>query len=312
MLEIVRFVSDQYVDLARVLTAAYDGLTFHPESLRDLDENLADHYIAKRWMGLDYGRPVACAEYRHTPEMFHPREFLMTIAVHPGYQGQGLGGRMYDRIREDIAIHNPLKVRAACRADHVRTVGFLERRGFVRGMRILELQLDLGRNPVGRARDRRECNAGPVEISTLSELARDPDRNWKLYNLITALREDIPLPDAATQVTFEHFVATFVEAPSRLPDATFVARFAGEYVGFCDLHADADGGLRCGLTGVLSMYRGSGIANTLKAASSNFARTHAYRHIRTFNDATNGAILAVNRSAGFSVRSSWLHFTRII
>jgi GNAT superfamily N-acetyltransferase len=312
-MEIIDFLPDQYEALAQILAAAYAGYTFDVDGLRNLDATLAGRYVARRWMGMQAGIPVAVGEYRHTPEMFHPREFLLTIAVHPDFQGQGIGGRLYHCLREETAAHNPQKLRASCPADHVRSVIFLERRGFVRGNHILELQLDLESNAALQAGEIRDRIPAPdIEIATLSTLAKDPDRDRKLYELITALRAEVPLPQAATRVSFEHFVADFLAAPSRLPDATWIAVHAGDYVGFADMFEAGEDGLYCGLTGVLPNYRGQGIAKMLKSAGVTYAHSCGYRHIRTFNAAANTAILTLNRSLGFAAKSAWLHFEQTL
>jgi GNAT superfamily N-acetyltransferase len=312
-MEITQFLPVQYEALAQILSAAYPGYMFDAGGLRSLDANLADGYVARRWIGSQDGIPVAVGEYRHTPEMFHPREFLLLIAVHPAYQGQGIGRRLYQCIHEDMAAHDPLKIRAACQASHMRSVAFLERRGFARGKHILELQLDLERLETVKANNHLDGVSVPgVTITTLSALAKDPVYDRKLYELITALRAEVPLPRAATRVSFEHFVADFLVAPSRLPEATWVAIHDGEYVGFSDLFEDGEGGLYCGLTGVLPLFRGRGLAKMLKSTGVDFAYSHGYRHIRTFNDDANAAILAVNRRLGYAEKSAWLHFEKTI
>jgi GNAT superfamily N-acetyltransferase len=311
-MEISSFSPDQYRHLAEVLSAAYEGYVFDAENLRALDLSLEQNYVCRRWLAMHNGAPVAVGEYRHTPEMYHPQEFLLTIAVHPDFQGQGIGQSLYRCLREDMAAYRPLKLRASCRADQARSVGFLEQCGFVSGMPILELQVDLAPSEDMQAELLGDRRAADVEIVTMSLLAEDRSRDRKLYDLVTSLRAEMPLPGMATAISYEQFVAGFLEAPSRLSDATFIAIHDGEYVGLCDMFADGDGGLCCGLTGVLPQYRRRGIATMLKTSGVQFAYSQGYRHIRTFNSAANAAILAVNRRAGYSVRFAWLHFEQAL
>jgi RimJ/RimL family protein N-acetyltransferase len=151
-----------------------------------------------------------------------------------------------------------------------------------------------------------------IEIATMQSLEADPNRNRKLYDLVMAIRNDIPTPQPMTPITFTEFVTGFVLSPSRLPEATFVAvdGYTSEYVGISDLFNDGNNGLLAGLTGVRREYRKRGIASALKEFGFKFARSHGFNSITTFNAAENTAIAAVNKHLGFTERFTWLHFEK--
>jgi GNAT superfamily N-acetyltransferase len=257
-------------------------------------------------------RAVAVGEYRQAPEMYHPRKFLLNVAVRPDYQQQGWGARLYDRVTAELKVHRPISLRASARADRTRSVAFLERRGFVCDKRILECHLDLETFDVERFRgylDRvRETG---IAIVTMDELEENPDRNWKLYRLISAIREEMPLPESPTQAGFQQFVVSFLENPSRSPDVAFVAVCNGDYVGYSDLRDGGDGSLYCELTGVLREHRRRRVATALKLHGVYHGLLHGYRQINTFNAADNSAIRALNESLGFVERFAWMHFAKI-
>ena len=53
------------------------------------------------------------------------------------------------------------------------------------------------------------------------------------------------------------------------------------------------------MTGVLTAYTGRGLAQALKALVLQFAQTQAVPQVRTFNDAPNTAMIAVNEKLGY-------------
>jgi GNAT superfamily N-acetyltransferase len=308
---IVAFEPCHYPALARVLSEAYGDYVFDPDSLQAQDASLGATCALRRWMGMCNDRAVAVGEYRQAPEMYHPRKFMLNVAVHPDYQKQGLGARLYDRVTAELTVHRPISIRASARADRTRSVAFLERRGFVCDRRILECHLDLETFDVERFRGYFERARGTgIEVVPIEELGEDPDRNWKLYRLISAIREDVSLPESPTHAGFQQFVESFLENPSRLPDAAFVAVCNGEYIGYSDLRDGGAGSLYCELTGVLRERRRQRVATALKLHGVRYGRLQGYRKIKTFNAADNSAIRALNASLGFVEQFAWMHFEK--
>lgn len=312
---------DLYSSLAETLSAAYSDYAFDPDQLRLQDEHLAGSYVCQRRALLRGGKPVAFAEYRHTPEMYHPYKFLVNVTVHPDMQGQGLGSVLYQYIQSELEAYQPVSLRASCRAENAQSIAFLERRGFIRGMSIRELHKDLTASATisssvssVETQSNDSLRRPGIIILTMEELASDVGRDWKLYQLILAIRADMPAPDKVTPVSFAHFAESFLNAPSRLPDATFIAvrKTDRAYIGFSDLFEDGDGGLYCGVTGVVSNYRRCGIASALKRASIRYGRQNGYYRLKTFNAAENAGILTVNLSAGFREQCAWLHYEKTV
>lgn len=311
---------DFYSALAETLSAAYQDYTFDPDGLRLQDERLTGSYVCQRRALLKEGKPIAFAEYRHTPEMHHPHKFFVNVVVHPDRQRQGLGSALYAHLQSELEAYQPISLRASCRADNLQSVVFLERRGFLRGMSILELHKSLTATSVETKESDTWEMFDPedalrrigITILTMDELATDAQRDWKLYQLVLAIRADMPAPEKITPVIFEHFVESFLNAPARLPDATFIAvrETDSAYIGFADLFADGDGGLYCGVTGVLRDCRRQGIASALKRAGIRYGYRNGYDRLKTFNAAENVGILSVNHQVGFREECAWLHFEK--
>jgi RimJ/RimL family protein N-acetyltransferase len=181
----------------------------------------------------------------------------------------------------------------------------------MRGMSITELYLHIESACADQPVPKPKSDSG-IEIATMLSLEADPNRNRKLYDLVMAIRNDIPTPQPTTPVTFNEFVTGFVLSPSRLPEATFVAVDGAnnEYVGISDLFNDGNNGLMAGVTGVRREYRKRGIASALKELGFRYARSHGFNGITTFNTAENAAIAAVNKHLGFIEKFTWLHFEK--
>jgi GNAT superfamily N-acetyltransferase len=243
--------------------------------------------------------------------MHDPGLFLVNIAVHPDYQKKGVGTSLYNQIVSDVKSHRAVLLRATCRADYCNSVDFLIRRGFERTMSIRELYLDLEPRWIDPTVPKLELENG-IEIETMRSLEADPNRNRKLYDLVTTIRSDVPAPQPITAVTFTEFVTGYLSSPSRLPEATFVAVDVnnGDYVGISDLFNGGNSGMLAGLTGVRREYRKRGIANALKQFGFRYACSNGFISITSFSAAENAAIAAVNKRLGFVERYAWLHFEK--
>ena len=63
-----------------------------------------------------------------------------------------------------------------------------------------------------------------------------------------------------------------------------------------------------GLTATTREYRGRGLALAIKLQTIEYARTHGYREIRTWNDSLNMPMLHINAALGFARQPAWITF----
>jgi GNAT superfamily N-acetyltransferase len=195
------------------------------------------------------------------------------------------------------------------------TITFLERRGFCERMRTWQLRLDVARiDPAQFAHSLDRVQAEGVVITTLAEeWARDPEalrRAWELHNAVLA---EIPSPVPHTPLPFEHYLRTMVDSPRALLDAYFIAKIGDRYVGEANLQRPAVGStLYHNVTGVLPPYRRQGIAMALKLATIAYARARGYSEIRTWNEANNAGMLAINERLGFVRQPGWITFEKVL
>jgi hypothetical protein len=92
-------------------------------------------------------------------------------------------------------------------------------------------------------------------------------------------------------------------------DACFIAVKESDFIGYSNL-SEVDEGFNTEMTGVLSTYRGRGVATLLKLYSIRYAQAHGNRPLLTQNDSVNQAMLGLNRKLGFVLSGADLRFVK--
>jgi RimJ/RimL family protein N-acetyltransferase len=189
-------------------------------------------------------------------------------------------------------------------------------RGYTEAMRSWESRLavpDFDFAPFAEAEARTVARG--IIIRTYAELAGDPDRDRKLYELDRDISEDVPSPEPQTPLSYEFFVERLLADPDLLPDALFVAIDAatGTYAGLGQLwHSQGSDDLYNGLTGVRRAYRRRGIALALKLRGIAYAQAQGRPTIKTWNETNNRAMIAINEALGFVKQPAWIDFVKTL
>ncbi len=203
-------------------------------------------------------------------------------------------------------------VRAGIKESFSESVAFARRIGAVELKRDWESRLDVtsfDAAPFAEAPAR--AAAAGVRLTTLAdEMKSDPGAVRKAYELHQVARVDVPGLDPATPSPYERFEEDALRRPWSLPEAYFLAVRDGRYVGESALAKEASDPtlIHQNLTGVLRDERGKGIAMALKLKTVQYARTHGYTRIRTWNDSLNAPMLAINVALGFAREPAWITF----
>ena len=295
------FAPADYVAMCDIQNAVYSEESVTVEEVRladDLRDPMCKH---RRWMVEVEERPVAWGEYTQRIHKYHPHKFFLQLFVHPTYQNQGIGSKLYTHILEALQPFEPVQIRTQIREDQPQSVRFLQQRGFREEQRKWESRLDLTTFDLGPylGVEQRLSEQGTV-LKTLEELAIDPERDRKLYALDWQIRQDVPAPEPRRPISFELFCARFLYHPEIVPEAFIVAVHNGEYVGLSFMGAQPSSKLiSTGLTGTLRSYRHMGIATALKLRGIRYAQQLGYAVLRTVNDALNVPMLSINRRMGF-------------
>lgn len=312
------FTAADYPALAALSNAAYSDAQGQPllpiseTKLRAADEQRGPQCRFGRWVAELEGQIVAFAEHDQTAYRYHPRKFWLDLSVHPEYQGRGIGRRLYDYLLAALQSYDPWIVRNTVREDQQRSIAFLRQRGWVEAQRTWESLLDLGAfdtSPYDGAQERLQTQ--DIRIVTLPELAADPERDRKLYDLVWEIRQDFPELDAPTRESFETFCTLYLYDEAVLPDAYFVAVRGAEYIGYTyHTRFTDDSRIRIAQTGVRRSCRRQGVALALKLRGISYAQSRGYQTMRTVSAASNRGMLALNERLGFRKQPAWIDFVK--
>ncbi len=316
----IREIRDLKEDMAAMVVIDNAIDPEHPsslaEALRSYEAFDKEKYVLRYYLAEVENEVVGYAAFHHMPHRFDPQRFWVWVAVHPNFQGRGIGSALFERTLSDLRELKARWLTTSVREDWPNSIRFLLNRGFSEVFRTWEQHLDLRdfqfepfQKHLKRAKE-----AG-VEITCLSQ-ARENDPRWreKLYALHTALVKDIPAHSPFTSVSFEEFQRRFLEDPQVPHTGFFLAIVEGKYVGESFVFkAEAEPGvLYQSFTGVLPEHRGKGIAMALKLHVIQWAKDQGYSLIKTWNASVNAPILAINERLGFKKKAAWIEFERIL
>lgn len=230
---------------------------------------------------------------------------LLTLLVSPQWQRQGIGGLLWERLRQVLLDSNVTSVEPWVREENGAGIAWLEKQGFVPtrldgpvSFYLQETDLSPFEAQVGAV-----LAQGIVLTTLRRERQEAPDCLARLHALSNRLNADVPGSENATPQTLEDFIRELDE-PQALPDAYFIAKDGADYIGLSYLRArEADpncvepfNAQQC-LTGVLPEYRRRGIALALKVQTLTYAREHGFRRVLT--NSSNPAMQALNAKFGF-------------
>ncbi len=265
----------------------------HPTTANQIER--LDASLGRERFVLEHNGAViaqACLETTRSETAF------LDLDVQPEFQNQGFGSRLYAFLEPRF---EPLSsVSCFAREDHAFSSSFAQHRGFQEVLRSWHQSLEVARFDPEPFRDSdQKLERESYTIQSFASIT-DPDRERKLYALYAQALLDVP---GATDIpNFERFRARTLEGSLFLPDACFVAIFAGEWVGYTSTRQrtpDAPHEWHTDMTGVLREHRGRGLALTLKVRAIEIARERGISILHTNNASTNAGMLAVNKRLGF-------------
>jgi GNAT superfamily N-acetyltransferase len=312
------FTPHDYEKVVNVYNAAFPDYPITVEEMRHEDEHYQrhPHCQCRRWVAEWDGRIVGAVEHTQRPSRYHPHKFWMRGYVHPDYRHLGIGSALYDRVMTALQAFNPILALCGVEESKPESVQFLQKRGLTEESRHWTSRLALASfDPTPFAQLENQLRAQGIELKTFAELASDPVRNRKLYDLWWELTQDVPASGgmAPTRYGFEQFVEMALGGPNFLAEAYFIAVRHGEYVGSSDLCGGTNGPklIRTGFTGVKRAYRHRRIALALKLKGIEYAKDHGYETVETTNASINRPMLAINECLGFDKQPAIIVFKKI-
>jgi mycothiol synthase len=279
-----------YPIIAAIHNACWPAHPTTAEQIERLDASLGRERFVLEDDGAVIGQ--ACLETTRSETAF------LDLDVQPDRQARGFGSRVYAFL--EPRFEQLSSVSCFAREDHAFSSSFAQHRGFQEMLRSWHQSLEVARFDPEPFRDlESQLERDGCTILSFASIT-DPDREHKLYALYAQALLDVP---GATDIpNFERFRARTLEDPLFLPEACFVAIFAGEWVGYTSTRQrtpDAPLEWHTGMTGVLREHRGRGLALTLKVRAIELARARGISILHTNNASTNAGMLAVNARLGY-------------
>ena len=280
------------------------------EDVREDDEGRPKKNNWRRYVLEHEGEAVGFGVFLNAFSAFHPQEFLVTHVVMPEHHGRGFGKALHTHMLKELKPFNPIKLMSWSREDWSRKRRFLEDRGFSETMRSFESRLDL--SSFDNSSFESELPAG-INLKSFKELADDPDRERKIYELHTTIDLDVPLIGEYTKPEFETFAKYHWLDERFIPELYLIATDDERYVGMTEVFkSKADDTLHTGLTGVLREYRKKGVALALKLRSLELAQAMGAPRVSTWNESNNKGMLAINEKLGYQKEPATIDYVKVL
>ncbi len=239
--------------------------------------------------------------YTQHQDHFHPQHFWLRAAVRPDFRRLGIGSKLLEAIMQELTPFNPILLQCAAQENRDFTLRFLEHHGFSEEWRRVNMMLDLEKfDPAPFTGLIEKLEAQGFAFKTIDQLRDDPERDQKLCDLGNAVSSDVPLGMPSTDLSLAQFKKSILEVSWAREAAFCVAIFDGRYVGVNNIGVDSNGNSFVDVTGVLSEFRGRGLAQALKLKGIGWALTQGIKKMFTANDLVNAPMLAVNQKFGFN------------
>ena len=299
------FTDGDYDPVTEIHNRIFPNDPFSPAEWRYRDATWeADRFFRERLTVLtEEDEIVGWGEVAHIPDRYHPDKYQIDLAIDPAHRRRGHGGVAYDALSVCLRARGGVSIQGWVKESEPEAIAFVTKRGYVERRREWQSRLDVTAfDPAPFAGVRERVAASGIVLTDLqTEQARNPNALTDVYALDQLIMRDVPDLDAHTETSFDHFIKTVIEGPGALPAAFLLARDGDRSVGLARMFASAvePDLLFQGLTGVIPAYRGRGIAMALKLETVACAVRLGKRHITTWNDTANRAMLRINEAMGF-------------
>lgn len=282
--------------LVRLLRAVHVDFVNTEAAVR---HNLAGDTPAARrrfWVAEADGEIVGRA--RASFEIFSSEQgtALVNISVHPARRRRRLGSALYALAEEHLIAEGARRILAT--ADQPAGRPFLEAHGFrhthttaVSKVRPAAIDLaELAKLEAARA----EEGLRLVPLASVRGRPRD------VFELHVAALADVPSDTPFDDIDYDDWLRTDWSFPSITDEGSFVVLDGERPVSIAFLVADLEGRRAANaMTGTLRDFRGRGLARLVKLAAIRWAAAQGIERIVAHNDATNAAMLRVNRRLGY-------------
>jgi len=264
-------------------------------------------------IALDERAIVAIARYSEARSLEdRPGTFWLYFSTLPDYRTAAIFDALYHGLLTRLAPYQPTALLGMVREDDPLPVAFFQRQAFDEKLRSFGANLDLATfEPSAYATAERALAAQGIIIKSYAELADDPLRDRKLYDLHQETMVDVPNRGHFDVETFDEYVANHLRNQAMIPAAYFIATQDERYLGVSELFAGSKPDhYETKSTAVKRTHRRLGIALALKVRALTYAKTYGGTTVATGMAANNIPIVTLNHRLGFVPEPMWITFVR--
>jgi mycothiol synthase len=317
-MDIRNFTENDYPAIVKIhknLNIVWPEKPRTPEGWVKADQNRNPKCKFQRWVAVKDREVVGFGAYGQSIGDYHPQRFHINIEVSPGYWRQGIGTALYDQLMTELQLFDPRIIRADAFTNLPQGFVFLQKCGFYEAFRETPVHLDVNSfDPSPYAGLEVELRGKGIIIKTMQELASDPNRDRKIFDLYCETAEDLPHEEMEVEkLNFDEWVKWGLRDPDILQDAYFIAVYGEEYVGLRELFKHPESKVLLGsLLGVRRAYRKQGIGLAMQLRGIAYAREHGYPELKTCTAIQNIPMQALFNKLGYARDPEWLQCQRDI
>lgn len=240
------------------------------------------------------GRIIGSGYLRGAPPL---PDLLLNIEVDQAYRRRGIGTSLLEAV--DAADDRRLPTLMMIVETDAGSLAFARHHGFAERDRQSESVLDLASfDPDAHAEARDAAVGRGIRFSTMAE-EDTPEMRQRLFRLADRVSRDMPTRDPIPPMTYDDFVATWLEAPHSRPDLLVMGFDGDEPVAVSMVNVYPNGNAYNWMTGTLPSHRGQGLGMAVKVEALRRAKAAGVTEVRTDNHERNAPMLAINRRLGY-------------
>lgn len=303
--ELREFHDSDYAAVAAVLNANDPERPTSSETLRHLFETILTEADTRHLVAVDRpsGELVAIGSVFRMPFEAEPSRFWILGGVLEAHRRRGVGSLLYDKLVADARRRGAKSLISQLPEISADGRSFLANRGFEERRRQWRSSLEVASATTAQLPELVHALARDgIELTTVSREGPSDDLVLKrVYEMYTEAARDIPRDGTYRPLPFDQFRTFFFEGADALPDAWFLAKTGGRYVGVSQAAREPaqPDVLQQNFTGTLPEFRRKKIGLALKLMLIDYAKQNGYARIETTNDSLNVPMWTLNRGLGF-------------
>jgi len=302
------FTPEDYPAITNIHNALYPARSRTPDGWARADAHRDPKCKFRRWVAIEDDEIVGTGAYDQDISDYAPHRFYIDLKVAPERQRNGIGAALYERVMLGLHPFDPQVLRANAFEDQPAGFEFMQRRGFSEAWRETPVRLELATVDLAPyAGLEEQLSRDGICIATLADLADDPMRDRKLYDLYMTIEQTLPREEASEveAMDFDTWSGVVLNDEIAL-DGYFVATHGGDYIGLKELGVDRSTNmLWAGLMGVLPEYRRQGIGMAMQVRAIAYACARGFPMLSSSTGAVNQAMQHIFTRLGYQRLPVW-------